>query len=247
MTIPPPPTTKGERTRAKLTAATAALLQRQGYHATGLAEIVAESGAPRGSLYFHFPDGKEALACAALAEAGDTWRARIDAILDQAPDLGAAVTRLCDELAGELEASDFQHGCPVATVALEAAGSSEAVRATIAAHFDDWITALAGRLAAHGAVPAALAHRLARFALASIEGALLLAKVGRSRAPLVEAGETLRAMFVLLRGAGAGAVGAGGATTAAASAATTAQAAPATARRRPARAGARPAGRAGRR
>ena len=58
--------TKGERTRARLTAATAALLQKQGYHATGLAEIVATAGAPRGSVYFYFPGGKEALACAAI-------------------------------------------------------------------------------------------------------------------------------------------------------------------------------------
>ena len=51
--------TKGERSKAKLVAATADLLRRQGYHATGLAEIVAESGAPRGSLYFYFPGGKD--------------------------------------------------------------------------------------------------------------------------------------------------------------------------------------------
>jgi len=58
--------TKGERTRKKLVDATAALLRRQGYHATGLSDIVAESGAPRGSLYFHFPGGKDELARAAL-------------------------------------------------------------------------------------------------------------------------------------------------------------------------------------
>jgi len=189
--------TKGERTRAKLTAATATLLQRQGYHATGLAEIVAASGAPRGSLYFYFPGGKEALACAALEAAGAAWRTRIEALIAGAPDLGSAVVAVCDELGRELEASGYTHGCPLATVALEAAGTSEAVRATVAAHYDGWIDALAAHLVSHG-VPAAVAPRFARFALAAIEGALMLAKVARSRAPLTEAGETLRAMMALV-------------------------------------------------
>jgi TetR/AcrR family transcriptional repressor of lmrAB and yxaGH operons len=189
--------TKGERTRAKLTAATAALLQRQGYHATGLAEIVAESGAPRGSLYFYFPGGKEELACAALAASGAEWRARIDAIIDGAPDLAAAVGRVCDELGRELEASGFANGCPLATVALETAASSDAVRRTVADHYDGWIAALAARVEG-GGVPADVARRLARFSLATIEGALILAKVARSRAPLVEAGQTLQAMITLM-------------------------------------------------
>ena len=189
--------TKGERTRARLTAATATLLQRQGYHATGLAEIVAASGAPRGSLYFYFPGGKEALACAALAASGADWRLRIDAILDGAPDLGAAVTRVCNALAAVLEASGFEHGCPLATVALEAASTSDAVRATVAAHYAGWIDSLGARLATLG-IDAEVARRLARVSLATIEGALILAKVARSRQPLIEAGETLRSMISLL-------------------------------------------------
>lgn len=99
---------KGERTRARLTEAAAALLRRQGYHATGLAEIVATAGAPRGSLYFHFPGGKEELVCAALADAGAAWRARLEAVIEAAPDVGAAVTAACELLAAELVATDFR-------------------------------------------------------------------------------------------------------------------------------------------
>ena len=189
--------TKGARTRAKLTAATAALLQRQGYHATGLAEIVAASGAPRGSLYFHFPDGKEALACAALAESGAAWRARLEAVIARAPDLGAAITAACDELAGALAASDFRDGCPLATVALEAAATSEAVRATVAASYDAWLASIAARIVALGA-PADVAARLATFTLAAIEGAMMLAKVQRSVAPLTEVATTLRLLAAAL-------------------------------------------------
>jgi len=186
--------TKGERTRAKLTATTATLLQRQGYHGTGLAEIVAASGAPRGSLYFYFPGGKEELACAALQASGDEWRARLEAVIDQQPDLGAAITAVCGELAIELAASDFARGCPLATVALEASVTSEAVRATVAAHYTGWIDAIAARLVTAN-FDAASARRFASFALAAIEGALLLAKVARSVTPVREVGETLRLML----------------------------------------------------
>src|SRR5437773_2171867 len=132
--------TKGEQTRKKLVDATADLMRRQGYHATGLAQIVEESGAPRGSLYFYFPGGKDELAIAALEAASVTWRARIDEVVARAPDPGAAVEAVCHLLADDLAASDFQHGCPVAAVALEA--TSEPVRAAIVAHYQAWRAAI---------------------------------------------------------------------------------------------------------
>ena len=183
--------TKGERTRQKLVAATGALLRRQGFHATGLSDIVEESGAPRGSLYFHFPGGKDELATAALAAAGQEWRARVEAVVASAPDLGSAISNIVDLLADDLAASKFQHGCPVAAVALET--TSEPVRKAIVAHYAAWETGIAEHLGRLG-VPAIAAKQLAVVALASIEGALLLARVQRSKAPLLTVGKALRAM-----------------------------------------------------
>jgi TetR/AcrR family transcriptional repressor of lmrAB and yxaGH operons len=189
--------TKGERTRAKLTATARELLQRQGYHATGLAQIVEESGAPRGSLYFHFPGGKEELAVAALRDAGDVWKHRIEAAIEAAPDLGAGVVAVCKLFADELARSDWQLGCPLATVALEASASSEAVRQTCAQHFAGWEASIAARLAASG-VDREAALRMAMFALATIEGALMLARVERSSRPLEVVGEGLRNLVSLV-------------------------------------------------
>lgn len=185
---------KGERTRKKLVDATGDLLRRQGFHATGLSDIVAESGAPRGSLYFYFPGGKDELARAALEAAGAHWRARIGAAVAKAPDLDRAIAAIVKLLGDDLEASEFENGCPVAAVALE--HTSEPVREAIVAHYREWESAIAAHLVTAG-VAAGPAHQLAVVALAMIEGALLLARVQRSRAPLTAVGVALRAMVAM--------------------------------------------------
>jgi TetR/AcrR family transcriptional regulator, lmrAB and yxaGH operons repressor len=184
---------KGERSRKKLVDATATLLRRQGFHATGLSQIVTESGAPRGSLYFYFPGGKDDLACAALAASSDAWRAQILTAVAGAPDLGAALDAIITALGDELESSGWINGCPVATVALES--TSEPVHATVAAHFQRWIDASA-ELLIHFGIPKRRAHELALVALSALEGALLLARVTRSREPLIAVGRALHAMAV---------------------------------------------------
>jgi TetR/AcrR family transcriptional regulator, lmrAB and yxaGH operons repressor len=184
--------TKGERTRKKLVDATAALLRRQGYHATGLSDIVAESGAPRGSLYFYFPGGKDELARAALAASGQEWSARLDAAVAGAADLDAAIAAVIDLLADDLEASGWDNGCPVAAVALESI--SEPVREAVVDHYTRWLAAVAERMVGLG-VPEPAARPLATMALSAIEGALLLARVMRSREPLDTVGQALRAML----------------------------------------------------
>ena len=184
---------KGDRTRERLVEATATLLQRQGFHGTGLLDIVKESGAPRGSLYFHFKGGKEELACAALEGAGSRWREMIEALVSAAPDLGEAVYTVCAFMAQSLEATGYAEGCPLATVGLEASSTSEAVRHTVARHYDGWIESITQRIVKSG-TPHDEAKRFATFALSSVEGALLLSKVKRSTEPLVHVGEMLRSL-----------------------------------------------------
>ena len=187
--------TKGERTKKKLVDATASLLRRQGYHATGLSDIVEESGAPRGSLYFYFPDGKDELACAALEASGIEWRDRVEAAVAEAKDIGSSIGAVITLLADDLEASNWQNGCPVAAVALES--PSKKVREAVAAHYATWQSTVTDRLAAFG-LAKPVAAQLATVALAAIEGALLLAKVHRSREPLVTVGAALQMMVATL-------------------------------------------------
>ena len=184
---------KGDATRARMVQTTADLLQKQGYHGTGLNQIIEASGAPKGSLYFHFPGGKEELACAALAESGAAWRSLLEGVIESAADPRAAVTGVCRALADELERSRFHNGCPIATVALEAAAASDAVQATCAEQYRMWQLLIERRLAAFG-VPERTAEDLATMVLAAIEGAMLLARTHRSREPLERVGRVLAAM-----------------------------------------------------
>jgi TetR/AcrR family transcriptional repressor of lmrAB and yxaGH operons len=184
---------RGESSRHAFVNATAELLRRQGYNATGLNEIVAQAGAPKGSLYFHFPGGKEELAVAAMARSGDQLRRAIEAIVTSSDDLGESLRRLVDALALGLESSSYEAGCPIATITLEAATMSEAVRETAESVFSSWLAVLQKRLLATG-LNAADAERRALFVLAAIEGALILARARRDTGPLMVVREELVAL-----------------------------------------------------
>jgi TetR/AcrR family transcriptional repressor of lmrAB and yxaGH operons len=174
---------RGASSRSAFVHTAGRLLRRQGYAATGLNEIVTASGAPRGSLYFHFPGGKEQLAITAMEQVGEQLARAIEAILASSDELPQSLARLVDALAAGLEASDYADGCPIATVALEASAASEPIRLAASAAFASWIAVLRARLVEEGFGDAA-AQRRALLVLAAIEGALILARAERDLAPL---------------------------------------------------------------
>ena len=85
-------------TRERILHTASGLFQRQGYHATGLNQVLAEGKAPKGSLYFHFPRGKEQLAAEAVTagahEVRDELRDALDAARGPADGLDRKSTRL---------------------------------------------------------------------------------------------------------------------------------------------------------
>jgi TetR/AcrR family transcriptional repressor of lmrAB and yxaGH operons len=173
----------GRASREAFIDATGRLLRRQGYAATGVNEIVRRSGAPRGSLYFHFPGGKEELAAVAMERTGEQLRDAIAAVIDSRPRVSESLVVLIDALGAGLEASGFRDGCPIATVALEESAGSETVRLTAERVFASWLGALEQGLMADGLDPER-AGRRALLVLSAIEGALLLARARRDLAPL---------------------------------------------------------------
>src|SRR5262245_64284021 len=111
--------------RSRMIAAAAELFRQRGYHATTFSDVVRDSGAPRGSTYFHFPGGKAELAREAIARAGDELEEMVDQAARHADDPASLVRALAQIMAGRLERSGYQSGCPIATMVLELAPGQE--------------------------------------------------------------------------------------------------------------------------
>jgi len=164
-------------TRGRLLRAAAGLLRHQGYNATGLNQILAQGQAPKGVLYFHFPGGKEQLAAEAVTLSGGELREAIAEVVTAAPDAITGILALGDLFARTLEESGFREGCPVATVALEAA-DNEPIRAACDGVYGSWLQGLSMSLRGWG-VAEEEAEPLAAVVLSSLQGALMLARVQR--------------------------------------------------------------------
>ncbi|MEV6900796.1 TetR/AcrR family transcriptional regulator [Amycolatopsis sp. NPDC051372] len=169
--------------RRRMLDSAAELFQAQGYHATGLTQLVAAGGAPKGSLYFHFPGGKEQLAAEAVRLSSERVADVLTAVVTAAPNPASAIDAVVDALAASLTESGFRRGCPLATVALEAAAESEPIREACQDGYAGWHTRLTGYFTAQG-LAVDRAASLATVVLASIEGALLFAKTRRDVTPL---------------------------------------------------------------
>ena len=115
-------------TRDRIIATTSALLTRQGYHATGLNQIVRESGTPRGSLYHYVPHGKEELAAEAVRHRGAQMRAHITAELGRYEDPVRAIVELVRTMVANLIRREFEVGAPVAAVAMGAVQARSSAR-----------------------------------------------------------------------------------------------------------------------
>jgi TetR/AcrR family transcriptional regulator, lmrAB and yxaGH operons repressor len=179
-------------TRTRMLDAAEQLFRIQGLHATGLAEVLEKSGAPRGSLYHYFPGGKEQLAIEALRSASAQIRDALEEFIGSgsSPEALRAYGR---QSARRLVATDFAEGCPVGNTALEAAVGSPALRQACDEAFREWEGVIAAGLVADG-VGAEQAAGLATFILSTFEGALLVARARRDPSPLVDSGENLAAI-----------------------------------------------------
>ncbi len=187
--MPRPP-----RHRDAIVSTAARLFRRYGYAATGLARIVAESGAPRGSVYHYFPGGKPEIGAAAVGFAGERVRRSLQALADGGHPPGELLRAYAGQLAGWMAQSDFRDGCPIATVLLEAAADEPAIRAAGARAGAGWTRVLDRALREHGVAPRR-ARRLALTAIAALEGALIQARVAADTTPIAEVAGEIAGLF----------------------------------------------------
>lgn len=188
----PPARSNQVGTRQRIVDASAELFRRQGYSGTGLKAILASSHAPYGSLYHFFPGGKEELGVAALRAAGVTYRELVEAFYGEGTDVVAATRAFFEGAAVVVEMTNFADACPIATVALEVASSSEPMRQAAAEAFESWLEVLEQRLVG-ARIPPTRARQVAVELFCAIEGAFLLSRTIRSAEPITIAGRACTA------------------------------------------------------
>ena len=166
------------------------LFGQRGYHATAFSDVIEASGAPRGSIYFHFPNGKQELAREATALAGDEIEETVAQAASQADGPGSLIRALAEGMVERLEASDYKHGCSIATMVLELAPYDQELTVEFDKVFARWRAALVGSFETWGIAPEQ-GVVLADLVMSAFEGALILSRAARSSEPFWRTVEAL--------------------------------------------------------
>lgn len=174
---------KGDQTRSRFVHTAARLFQAQGFHGVGLTQLIEESGAPKGSFYFHFPGGKEELASAAIAHSDGEVRALLDYAETTARAAGHYVRVISSGLKRWLSESEYAAGCPIAGLTLELAAGSESIALACRNAYAGWIDAIARALAKFGLTDRQ-AKDLAVAIVSAFEGSVIVARASQSTRPL---------------------------------------------------------------
>ena len=176
--------------REQIIQAASDLMENQGYHATGMNEIVLKSGAPKGSIYYYFPEGKDAIAGEAVEIAGEALADRIRENLTQTADLAGSIQSFLEGIAHYVEVSGFTAGGPLAIVASETATTNENLNQVCRGAYKEMITAFEEKFLTSGC-SAERATSLAWMVTSTIEGAIILSRTFHNGDPLRRAGSEL--------------------------------------------------------
>ncbi|MEU1667410.1 TetR/AcrR family transcriptional regulator [Streptomyces sparsogenes] len=184
--------TSGRGPRERMVFSAAQLIRREGVAATGMREVAAHAGAPRGSLQHYFPGGKEQLVNEAVGWAGRYAGNRVARFLSALPEPtpSGLFAEMVRQWTDEYRTAGFAGGCPVAAATVDCAESTDSTREAAAAALGHWSGAVARALAGMG-VPEDRATALATLMISTLEGAILIARAERSVRALTTAAREL--------------------------------------------------------
>jgi AcrR family transcriptional regulator len=168
-------------TREKMIRSATVLMRERGVAGTSFSDVLAHSGAPRGSIYHHFPGGKAQLVEEATRFGGEFVAARFTAALEKSDPVGT-LGALGEFWRGVLRTTDFAAGCPIAAATM-GADQAPAARELAGDVFRNW-TELYAELLKRAGLPDDRADSLATLVIAGIEGSILLTRAQRSPAAL---------------------------------------------------------------
>lgn len=159
------------------------LFQRQGYHATGVNQIIKESKIPKGSLYYYFPGGKEEIAMEAVKRNAAFVTDRIQDSLQQIQEPALAIEHLINSLGEQFLSAQGTMGVPIASVALETALISDSLRAACTAAYEAFEVQFSEKLRQSG-YQEELANELGMVINSMMEGAFIVSLTKGNLDPL---------------------------------------------------------------
>lgn len=181
-------TTKRCDTKKKMLISAAEVMRERGAAGVTIDEVLARSGAPRGSVYYHFPEGRNQILAEALRYSGDA----MTAMIDDAAGWGAKalLREFIEYWERLLTDGDFTAGCPVVAAAIGSDDDEPKLSAEAGAILGRWCTALTHAFANDGFNDDDAAS-LAVMSIAALEGAIVLSRSTRSVQPLSQVAEQL--------------------------------------------------------
>lgn len=171
-------------TRDKFIKTASRLFKVQGYHATGLNEILKESEAPRGSFYYHFPNGKEELALEAIKLSSETIQRDIKNTLEQFPDPIQAIQIQIEKIAEFVTEKEKIEDLSISLLALETYSSSECLRKACELAFVSFENIYVEKLIQTGFTEKK-AQELSMVIQSMIEGAITISLTKKNGTPLL--------------------------------------------------------------
>lgn len=177
-------------TREKILTTAAFLFQKNGYHATGLNEIIKESATPKGSLYYHFPNGKEELAAATIKLMGNTIQHHIEEELAKNSDPVRAFKEFILDLARKLNEKDQENCFSIGLLALETVTISEPLRKVCIEVYTLWTDTYYQKLVKSG-FSSEKATELSLVLQLMIEGAITISLIRNDTTMMIAAAEKI--------------------------------------------------------
>lgn len=181
---------KGEETRQRVVAQAATIFNVSGYAGTAISDIMAATGLEKGGIYRHF-ESKEQLALAAFDYAAGQVRERFASALSGHAHTADQLLAFLAVFRSYAEHPPLAGGCPVLNTAIESDDTNPALRARVRAVIDEWrgaIRTLVRTGITRGEIrPNVDADQLALLVIATMEGAVMLARVLDDAAPLEQA------------------------------------------------------------
>ena len=169
-------------TKETLVKSTSKLIRETGYHGTGVNDILSLTQIPKGSLYHHFPGGKDEIIEAALEEAAIEMALSFKHAMKGKKNAAEGLKAVLDLYIHEFNSSNHLNGCPLAAVSLDVSSENDSLRNTCSRLFEFWVDALSGYMEYKG-VKGRYREKAEMF-LIRLEGALLLSRVQQSSRPL---------------------------------------------------------------